>query len=195
MKNSKRLVFLCALLITSVSAVFGQGPPLAPTEFKDSPRGFVYTPPPNLRDLTSFGRQSIQESAAARGVANTLTLLLSLVSGPDDTAADWRTIAIQTYPREKLRTLADREAILKFSRGVARNGKEVGEPSDVTIGDFHFVVSSFELQEGQLTKHARVYSTIRNGLMLSFAFSANSLDVLDSIVTSMKTLRPLELIS
>lgn len=188
----KKLAFLGLFLVTSSAPIFAQGPSLAPSEFTDSNLGFRYTPPPNMRDLTAIDRQTIRERVAARGTANTLTLLLSLRSGPDDTAADWHTIGIQTYPRENFRMLNDRDASVKFSRSVAGNAKAVGQPSDVTIGDFHFVVSSFELREGQLTKRARIYTTVRKGLMLSLSFSANSSDTLDTIVSSMKTFTPLD---
>ena len=188
-----KLAFLGLFLSTSFAPVFAQGRPNAPPEFTDSNLGFRYTPPPKMRDLTAIDRQTIRERAAARGTTNTLTLLLSLRSGPDDAAADWHTIGIQTYPREKFGTLSDRDASVKFSHSVAGNAKEVGQPSDITIGDFHFVVSSFELREGQLTKRARIYTTVRKGMMLSLSFSANSSDTLDGIVSSMKTFTPLEI--
>jgi hypothetical protein len=95
-----------------------------------------------MRDLTAIDRETIREIAAARGTTNIRTLLFSLRSGPDDTAADWHTIAIQTNPRQKFGTLNDRDASVRFSRSVAGNAKEVGQPSNVTMGDFHFVVSA-----------------------------------------------------
>ena len=188
----KQLALLGLLLVTSFTPVFAQGPPPAPSEFTDSNLGFRYTPPPQMLDFTAIDRRTTRERAVAQGTTNTLTLLSSLRSGPDDTAADWRTIGIQTYPHEKFRRQNDRDASVKFSRSIAGNAKEVGQPSDVTIGNFHFVVSSFELREGQLTRRARVYTTVRKGLMLSLSFSANSLDTLDAIVSSMKTFAPLE---
>lgn len=176
-------------LIILVAQSFGQGPPPAPSVFTDSALGFRYTPPPNLRDLTEAGKQSIQQRAAAMGKTNTLTLLLSLASGPDDTAADWHSIAIESYPREKVGVVSDTDASRFFSRTVAAVQTETGQPEEMKIGDFHFVVSTFERHEGQLTKHARVYTVVRRGQMLSFAFSANSSDVLNRIVDSMTTLQ------
>jgi hypothetical protein len=174
-------------LIILVTQGFGQGSPPAPSVFTDSTLSFRYTPPANLRDKTEVDRQSIQRRAAAVGTANTLTLLLSLRSGPEDTAADWHSIAIESYPREKLGKVSDRDASRTFSRWVSRIGTETGQPADAQIGDSHFVLSNFELQEGQLAKHARIYTTVRNGRMLAFAFSANSADVLNRIADSMTT--------
>ena len=188
----KKLAFLSLFMFTSFTTACAQEPPLAPPEFTDSNLGFRYIPPPKMRDWTAIDRETIRARAAARGTTNTFTLLFSLRSGLDDTAADWRSVGIQTYPRERYRTLSDRDASVKFSRSVAGNTKEVDQPSDVTIGDFHFVVSTFELQDGQLTKRARIYTTIRKGLLLSLAFSANSSNTLDAIVSSMRTFTSLE---
>lgn len=186
-------VVVAAVAILLAAQSPAQGPPLAPPVFTDSTLAFRYTPPPNLYDVTEGGKQSIREPARAMGKTDTLNLLLSLVSGPDDTSSDWRSIAIQTYPREKMaRGLTDREASQFFSRTVAGVGSETGHPADVHIGDFDFVFSTFELHEGQLTKHARVYTTVRKGQLLSFAFSANSLDAMNKIVDSIKSVQPVK---
>jgi hypothetical protein len=143
-----------------------------------------------MRDFTEVDKESIQQRAKAMGKTNMLNLLLSLRSGSDDTAPEWHSIGIETYPREKLAIVTDRDACEAFSRSVARGGTETVRPLDVQIGDFHLVVSTFELRERQLIKHARVYTTVRNGQLLSFAFSANSSDVLNKMADSMKTLAP-----
>jgi hypothetical protein len=175
-------------LVILATQSFAQAPSPAPSVFTDSTLHFRYTPPPNLRDLTEADRRSIQQRAAAMGKTNTLTLLLSLRSGPDDAATDWHSIGIESYPRDKFRNVTDREASRSFSRVVSAGaGMETVEPADVQIGKSHFLMSTFELQKGQLTRHARVYTTVRGGQMLSFAFVANSLDVLSRIVDSMKT--------
>jgi hypothetical protein len=180
-------IAIFVLIILAMQEV-AQTPPAAPL-FRDSKLVFRFSPPANMRDLTAVDRQSIQQRAAALGTSNTLTLLLSLRSGPDDTAADWHSVGIETYPREKLGTVSDRDASRTFSRRVAGAGTEIGQAADLDVGGCRFAVSIFELREGQLTKHARVYTTVRNGRMLSFAFSANSPDVLARIVESMKTFK------
>lgn len=104
MTNSTRLAFLGCIVLAAGALLNGQGPPPARAEFSDAVLGFRYTPPANLRDFTSMDKQLVQQKAAARGTTNTLTVLLSLRSGSDDTAADWRSVGIETYPREKLGT-------------------------------------------------------------------------------------------
>lgn len=187
-RSQRNLLTSIALVLVLVSQGFGQAPAPAPSVFTDSTLAIRYFPPPNMYDLTSIDRQAIQKRAAALGTTNTLTLLLSLRFGSDDNAADWRTIGIESYPREKLGSINDHDAFQKFSRSVAGVGTETTPPSDLQIREFHFLVSNFELHEGQLTKYARVFTTIRNGKLLSFAFSANSLTVLNTITESMKTL-------
>lgn len=75
-------------LIILVAQTFAQGPPPAPVVFTDSILGFRFTPPPNLRDLTKPDKRSIQERVAEMNKGNTINLLLSLRSGPDDTAPE-----------------------------------------------------------------------------------------------------------
>jgi hypothetical protein len=45
---------------------------------------------------------------------------------------------------------------------------------------------------GQLTRYTRVYTTVRDGQMLSLVFSANSSDALNSVVESMDAFGLLE---
>jgi len=181
-----------ALLIVVVltTRAFSQGPPPAPTVFTNSALGFRYIPPTNMRDLTGIEKQWLQQRAAALGKTNTLTILLALRSGPDDTATDWHSVAIETYSRQKLAGASDRKAMQTMSRWVSGLGSVTAEPTDTQIGSFHFVVLSFDLREGQRTKYARVYTTILKDQILSLAFSANSSEVLNRIVASMKTFEP-----
>jgi hypothetical protein len=165
--------------------------PAAGSPFTDPELGFRYTPPGELRDFTAVDRESVQKRAAASHTTKVLDVRLSLQSPSEDTAPDWHQIGIETYPREKLDALNDRAAIRKVSRWVAGIGTEVGEPKESKIGKFHFTVSAFELHEGQLVKHASVYTTILKRQVVSFAFSANSQDVLRKIETSINSIEPL----
>ena len=85
-----------------------QEPSPAPEVFKDSVLEFRYTPPANIHDFTSLDRESIQERSTAPGTE--LTLLLSLRSGEDVAAVDWRSIKIVTYPSEQFGNLRDSTA-------------------------------------------------------------------------------------
>jgi|SRR5208337_594391 len=157
--------------------------------FSDSKLVFRFSPPAHMRDLTEVAKQAIQQRAAALGTSNTFTVLLSLSSGPDDTAADWHSMGIETYPREKLGSLSDRDASRTFSHLVAGAATEIDQAADLHVGGCQFVVSMFELHGDRLTKYARVYTTVRNARMLSFYFSANSPDVLARTAESMKTFK------
>jgi hypothetical protein len=181
--NSLAVITFCILGCAQV-------PRVAPSVFTDSELDFRYSPPPNARNDTEATRQSIQQRATEIHTTNIRTVLLSLYSGLDDTAPNWYRIGIQTYPRERLGSVSERNACQTFSRWVSGIGQETGQPADIEIGGTRFVLSTFELHEGQLTKQARVYTTVRNGRMLSFSFSANSSDVLNRITESMKTFQP-----
>lgn len=184
----KALIAVVAIFLTQAMA---QTPPAAPKVFKDSVLGFQYVPPPGMYDLTQVDRQDIERRATAAGKTNTMNLLLSLRSGPDDRATDWRTIGIETYPRDKVHSSSDRDASKTFSGWVAGGASETGQPKDIAIGEFRFVVSTFERHEGQLTKYACVYTTVKDGKLLSLSFSTNSQDVLNKIVESLKSFRAL----
>ncbi len=180
--------FVILLVVVIAAQAVGQMPPPAPKVFTDAAMGFRYNPPSNMRDLTKNEQQSIQQRAAQTGAKSTMTVLLALRSGPDDTAKDWHSVGIQTYPRDKVPGSTDREAGATFSQWVAGRGAEVTEPpTESGIGGAHFVVLTFQLHEGRLTKYATVYTTVRDGQLLSFAFSADSRSVLDKITDSMKT--------
>lgn len=184
----KTLIVVVAMLLTQAVA---QAPPTAPKVFKDSALGFQYVPPTGMYDLTQTDQQDIQRRATAAGKTNTMALLLSLRSGPDDTANDWRTIGIQTYPRDRVNASNDRDASKTFSNWVTGGATETGQSKDVTIGGFPFVVSTFKRQVGQLTKYACVYTTVRNGKILSLSFSSNSQEVLNKTAESMKSFQAL----
>jgi len=152
--------------------------------------GFRYTPPANLCDSTAYDRETVQEKAAALHTTKVLDVRLSLQSLSEDTAAGWERIGIETYPREKLSELNDRDAILKVSRWVARIAKEEAV-REVKVGDLHFTVLTFQLREGELVRLADVYTTIRRGRVISFSFSANSKSVLTRIEASIDSIDPI----
>ncbi|MGC2198101.1 MAG: hypothetical protein WA628_25750 [Terriglobales bacterium] len=183
-----RMLVFALVLVTRLCAQ--NSSPAAVQPFTDSSLGFQYTPPSGMHDTTSDDQQTIRERAAELHSSNTMTLLLSQRAGSSDTAGDWRAISIETYPRQKMNAASDHDASVVFARWVARLGTETGEPSDQRVGDFRFVISTFELTEGPLTKRARVYTTVRQDRMLAIAFTANSPDVLKRIAESMDTFAP-----
>ena len=60
-------------------------------------------------------------------------------------------------------------------------------PKLVVISGQRFTVSVFGLQEGTVKKGAVVWTTVRKGKLLSFAFAANSPDRLKELAETMKT--------
>lgn len=68
---------------------------------------------------------------------------------------------------------------------------ESSEPSRyahvAVISGQSFMVSVFGLQEGKVKKGAVVWTTVRKGMLLSFAFAANSPSVLQKLTESMKS--------
>jgi hypothetical protein len=188
LKITRTLIFVL-YFVTAATQLGCQASP--PSVFEVPNLGFRYTPPANMIDTTAQAKANVERKAAARGTSNVITVLLSLNSKGPDTAPDWRSIAIETYPREKIHAQSDRDASESFARNIAGGGKQVGATGDVTYGPFHFVVADFQLQDGQTLKHARIYTAVRNDRMLAFAFSSNSTDALYDIDASMKTFEPL----
>ena len=157
--------------------------------YENSTLGFHYTPPTGMRDTTSAGQEEIRKRAEARHTAKTLDLLLAMASGPDDTAPDWHAMAIETYPRTAWSNLNDFQAAAKMNVAVAGSrASAVGQTQRLTFSEQNFAVSRFELREGAIVKKAVVYTTVRQGKVLSFAFSGNSPQQVQAMTGSMKTL-------
>ena len=62
-------------------------------------------------------------------------------------------------------------------------------PRDTVISGQSFTVSVFGLPEGTVRKGAVVFTTVRKGTLLSFAFVANSPDQLQKLTDTMKTVQ------
>jgi len=67
--------------------------------------------------------------------------------------------------------------------------KEPGEPMVVVTAGQKLAMSVFGRQNGATQKAAIVLTTIRKGQLLSFAFVANSPELLEKLTESMKTLQ------
>jgi Rv2525c-like, glycoside hydrolase-like domain len=158
--------------------------------FFDAKLRFRYTPPKGLIDETSYSRDELRKRAAALGTSNnTLEILLRMTSGPPDTAPEWHAISIQTYSHSKFAGLDDRAVEAKMNGWMAGAGvTAIGDPKRVSIAGESFVVTNFEKSEPSHVKYARIYSTMRNGKLLGFAFTANSVDRLQPLADSLETL-------
>jgi hypothetical protein len=151
--------------------------------------GFRYAPPMGLRDKTQQFKRQIREQAKATHTAKTLNALLAISSGSDDSVPTWGSVTIETYPRNAVSEPDDVKAEAQMSAWVAHSRDASALPRSVVISSQSFTVSVFGLQEGTVKKGAVVFTTIRKGKLLSFAFAANSPDVLKKLTETMKTVQ------
>ena len=136
--------------------------------------GFRYRLPSGLSDETSYARESLQKKAADLHTTNTFDVLLRVTSGPDDSVPEWHAISIQSYSRAKFVDRDDGAVEARMNQLVAGSGTAaVGKSERESIAGVNFTVSNFEKSEPPLEKHARVYSTVLKGKVLSIAFTAN----------------------
>ncbi len=157
--------------------------------YSNASLGFRYTPPGGMRDRTEPFRLQIQERAKVTGTANTLNAVLAMSSGPDDEDQTWHSLTIETYPRNAVSEPDDAKAAAKMSAWVANSKDASALPRTVVISGQSFSVSLFGSQEGTVRKGAVVWTTVRKGQLLSFAFAANSPDQLKTLTESIKSLQ------
>jgi hypothetical protein len=150
--------------------------------------GFGYTPPPGMIDSTAQAVRDLKARAARRHTQNTLDILLSMTSGPDDIDPAWHSIAVETYPRNAMANLDDAAAELKMSGWVA--GRRALDPGKrLTLAGRQFTLCEFEQPDIGTTKYAAIYTTVRKGKLVSFALGANSPSQLKMLKNSMKTVK------
>jgi Domain of unknown function (DUF1906) len=190
MKNLLALAVLLSLLNFPLLSVDDAASSLAGGVFSDAELGFRYTLPVGLIDETSASKDELRRRAAASGTSgNTLEILLRMTSGPPDTAPEWHAISIQTYAHTRFAGFDDQAVKAKMNGWMAGDGVEaIGVPKQVSIAGENFVASDFERSGPSHIKYARICSTIRNGKLLGFAFTANSVDELQHLVDSLETL-------
>jgi hypothetical protein len=147
-------------------------------------------PPSEMLDKTQRIKAEIQRRAnSLHSSSNTLDILLAMSSGRDDTSSGWHSLTIESYPRKAVGDLDDSNAEAKMSAWVA-NSKEAGAlPRFVVLSGQKFSISLFGMQEGTKRKGAVVWTTVRKGKLISFAFSANSPEKLAMLAESMKSLQ------
>ncbi len=151
--------------------------------------GFRYRLPSGLSDETSYARESLQKKAADLHTTNTFDVLLRVTSGPDDSVPEWHAISIQSYSRAKFVDRDDGAVEARMNQLVAGSGTAaVGKSERESIAGVNFTVSNFEKSEPPLEKHARVYSTVLKGKVLSIAFTANQRESLNLLEDSLRGL-------
>ncbi|HKT87274.1 MAG TPA: hypothetical protein VJQ59_02475 [Candidatus Sulfotelmatobacter sp.] len=118
-----------------------------------------------------------------------LNALLAMSSGIDDGAKNWGSVTIETYPRKSASERDDVKAEIQMSGWVAHATGATTPPKFEVISGQRFAVSLFALQDGKIRKGAVVWTTVRRGKLLSFAFAANSPQRLKSLTESMKSVQ------
>ena len=184
----RSLSFVIILCITAVTQLKP-----APTEshargYLNNSIGFHYMPPGGMHDKSEQLRREVQEQAEALQTNNTLRVLLAMSSGPDSDAANWASVTIETYPRNAVSEPDDAKAGAQMNAWVANSKNASALPKSLVISGQRFTVSVFGLQEGTVRKGAVVWTTVRRGKLLSFAFAANSPDQLKALAESMKSI-------
>jgi hypothetical protein len=111
-----------------------------------------------------------------------------MASGPYSTAADWRLLEIETYHRGRNKDRTDDLTASFITNVSAMPGKTV-ERMAVKFSDCVFAMSRVEFTAAPVTKHALVYTTVRNERFLTFIFAGNTRDQVEKMAASMNTLK------
>lgn len=150
--------------------------------------GLRYTPPTGMRDKTSpTARESRTHAASYAGKA--AKLLLDMSSDENDTAPDWHQLWVFIFPRALLSNLNDSAAEGKMNTALAGpKAAPVIQPKSILLAGRGFLVSEFEQKEPPLVKHAKIFTTICKGQLVSFALVSNSGAQVSAMEETLKTL-------
>jgi hypothetical protein len=151
--------------------------------------GFRYTPPSGMRDETEHSRLQIEENAKVAGTGNTLSALLAMSTGLQSEVPTWGSVTIETYPRQAVPDNDDARAEAKMSTWVAGFSDLHAVPKRTILSGQDFAVFVFGIQQGNTKKGAVIWTTIRKGKLLSFAFVANSPEQLTKLTETMKSVQ------
>jgi hypothetical protein len=173
----------------AASAQSGQTTPAPWLAYSNTSLGFRYVPPVEMRDKTERFRSQIQEQAKASGATQTLSALLAMSTGPDSAVPNWSSVTIETYPRSAVSEPDDAKAEAQMNAWVAHSKDARALPKSAVISGQSFSVSVFGLQEGTVKKGAVVWTTVRKGKLLSFAFAANNPEQLKALTETMKSVQ------
>jgi hypothetical protein len=187
-----KIIVLTTLLMVVCGAVAGQNTKCRksglPNIYSNSSLGFRYTPPRGMRDETEFLKTQIRKEEGNAGTAGVHNALLAMFSLEDGSDPNWRSLTVETYPRSAISDPNDASAEAKMSAWLAHSedASATSNKSAVVSGQ-RFSVSVFAVQDGSVRKGAVVWTTVRQGRLLSFFFAANSPDQLKALAETMKT--------
>lgn len=157
--------------------------------YSNTELGFSFTPPSGFRDLTAASNQA--EGTGVTDDRPRFQFLLRMASGPDDTAPDWLSLGIVTYPRGRDRDKSDdvTASFITNQAFASGLGGQASERKVVKISGMDFVMTRVERNEPPLTKHAIVYTTVYRERFLSFFFAGNSRDNVEKVAQSINSVR------
>ena len=191
MKRSIAITLSVVAPVIALAAPLATGSGLKDGVYYNAELAVRYTPPQGMTDETADAQGAVRARAAAAHTTNTFDVMLSLVSGPDDAVADWYSVAIETYPRSNFASLSNSAAEETINKWAA--GQEVvsavKRPRRMSVAGADFLVSEFEHSDPSVQKHARVFSTIRNGKLLVIAFTVNASERLNGLAESIQSLQ------
>jgi len=175
------------LLLAACCLAGGQiGNDSAPSElvYKSTQLAFRYVRPSAMRDKTA---RLVLQFEDQWGTTRKFRTLLAMSSGPDSSIHSWRSVTVVMYPRNGVSEPDDMKAAAQVNAWIAHSRDSSALPKSVVISGQSFTASVFGLQEGPIKKGAVVFTTVRKGMLLSFAFVANSPDQLKALTETMKT--------
>jgi hypothetical protein len=184
-----RLRIGLATIILGIALVeSGRAADPAASVYSNQELGFRYTPPAGMQDKTAGARTAMQARAAALKTGKVFDLLLAMESSRDDSPS-WHSITIETYPRNALPEKDDLKAESQMNAWVAGSQEPQAPPKRMMLSGQTFAISVLALQEGALRKGAVIWTTIRKGKLLSFAFVANDPEQLKGLTETIKTVQ------
>lgn len=160
--------------------------------YQNAELGFRYLVPQKMSDKTDASRAILDDQASQLHIKNEAKLLLSMSSGPNDRAVDWRCVTIVTYPRDAYNNLDDASAEAKMNDWIGADSQSGADPASgrkTVISGQSFLVSVFIVEVDGTKKGSEVWTTIRRGKLLTFAFAANSPEQLKALAKTMKTVQ------
>jgi hypothetical protein len=141
-----------------------------------------------MTDKTTAEAKAARAHAASYS-ARGAELLLDMSSNEEDTSPSWHQVWIFIYPRNLLPKLDDGAAEERMNNAlVGPKAIPTGATLRTMLAGQSFMESEFQLKEPPLTKHAKVYTTLCKGQLVSFAFVSNSSAQLTTMEDSLKAL-------
>ena len=178
------LAVILLLLFVSVSNFAGEF--TSSGVYANADLGFSFTPPPGFEDLT--GVLKAKEHSRPPDGRTHFSNQLWMVTGSDDTAPDWVSLGIETYPRGRDKDKGDDVTASFITNSSALPG-ETTERIVVKISGREFAVTRVEKKEPPLTKYGVAYTTVLNEQFVTFLFGGNDRSRVEKTAASMNSFK------